>query len=93
MPVSTIGDNYYIYDEAHQALTGERSGLGYQIGDTVDVKLKAAVPLAGALQFEMLSEGKKLPGGARSFHKSARRDKSGGRPKKPGTRPFRGGRR
>jgi ribonuclease R len=93
VPVSTIGDDYYIYDEAHQALTGERSGLGYQIGDTVDVKLKAAVPLAGALQFEMLSEGKKLPGGARSFHKSARRDKSGGRPKKPGTRPFRGGRR
>jgi ribonuclease R len=89
IPISTLGDDYFIYDEAHQALTGEKTGLGYQIGDPVDVKLVAAVPLAGALQFEMLSEGKKLPAGTRSFHKAGR----GGRGK-PGTRPPRsGGRR
>jgi ribonuclease R len=88
IPISTIGNDYYIYDEAHQALSGEKTGLGFQIGDSVEVRLKDAVPLAGALLFEMLSEGKKLPTATRSFHKAARR----GRPT-PGTRPPRGNRR
>lgn len=85
IPVSTLGRDYYIYDEAHQALTGEKSGLGYQLGDTVEVRLVEAVPLAGALRFEMLSEGRKMPAGSRSFHKAGRRGK-----KLPGTRPPRG---
>ena len=83
IPVSTLGRDYYIYDEAHQALTGEKSGLGYQLGDVVEVKLVEAVPLAGALRFEMLSEGRKMPVATRSFHKAGRRN---GR-KQPGTRP------
>ncbi|WP_237681780.1 ribonuclease R [Agrobacterium vitis] len=89
IPVSTLGRDYFIYDEAHQALTGEKTGLGYQLGDSVSVKLVEAVPLAGALRFEILSEGKKMPTGIRSFHKATRR----GRPspgKTPGTRPPRG---
>lgn len=85
VPVSTIGRDYYIYDEAHQALSGERTGLGYRLGDSVQVKLVEAVPLAGALRFEMLSEGRPMPVAVRSFHKSSRRGAS----KKPGTRPKR----
>jgi len=92
IPISTLGNDYFIYDEAHQALSGEKTGLGYQLGDTVDVRLAEAIPLAGALRFEMLSEGKKLPAATRSFHKSGRRDRSTGRAK-PGTRPPRGRRR
>ncbi len=88
IPVSTLGRDYFIYDEAHQALTGEKTGLGYQLGDGVRVKLVEAVPLAGALRFDILSEGKKMPTGIRSFHKATRRGKPG--PKKPGTRPPRG---
>ena len=85
VPISTIGTDYFIYDEAHQALTGEKTGLGFQLGDTVQVRLAEAVPLAGALRFEMLSEGRKMPAGTRSFHKTARR--GGGRTATPGTRP------
>ena len=85
IPVSTLGRDYYIYDEAHQALTGERTGLGYRLGDSIEVRLVEAVPLAGALRFEMLSEGRPMPTATRSFHKSGRR----GAPKKPGTRPNR----
>ena len=33
VPVSTLGDDYYIYDEASQALVGERSGRGYRLAD------------------------------------------------------------
>ncbi|WP_394801967.1 ribonuclease R [Rhizobium halophilum] len=89
VPISTLGTDYFIYDEAHQALIGEKSGLGYQLGDAVDVKLVEAIPLAGALRFDMLSEGRKMPTATRSFHKSGRRDRSQRR-SKPGTRPPRG---
>ncbi|WP_426289095.1 ribonuclease R [Ensifer adhaerens] len=89
VPISTLGRDYFIYDEAHQALSGEKTGLGYRLGDPVRVKLVEAVPLAGALRFEMISEGRKMPTATRSFHKSGRRDRTGAR-KKPGTRPPRG---
>jgi ribonuclease R len=85
VPVSTLGMDYFIYDQAHQALTGEKTGLGYRLGDNVEVRLAEAVPLAGALRFEMLSEGRRMPTGVRSFQKSARKGAS-----RPGTGPNRG---
>lgn len=89
VPISMLGRDYYIYDEAHQALSGEKTGLGYRLGDTVRVKLAEAVPLAGSLRFDMISEGRKMPTAVRSFHKSGRR--KGGEPRRqPGTRPPRG---
>jgi len=89
VPISTLGTDYFIYDEAHQALIGEKGGLGFQLGDAVDVKLVEAIPLAGALRFEMLSEGREMPTATRSFHKSGRRGRGQPRPK-AGTRPPRG---
>ncbi len=76
VPISTLGRDYYIYDEAHQALSGEKTGLGYRLGDKVVVRLAEAAPLAGALRFEMLSEGTKQPVAQRSFHKSGKRGNS-----------------
>ncbi|WP_337270838.1 ribonuclease R [Oryzifoliimicrobium ureilyticus] len=89
IPISTLGSDYFIYDEAHQALTGEKSGLGYRLGDSVTVRLAEAIPLAGALRFEMVSEGRSMPAATRSFHKAGRRDAARAR-KKAGTRPPRG---
>lgn len=89
IPISTLGMDYFIYDEAHQALSGEKTGLGYRLGDSVKVKLVDAIPLAGALRFEMVSEGRKMPTAVRSFHKGGRRDASRAR-KQAGTRPPRG---
>lgn len=66
IPISMISDEYYIYDEANHLVVGETSGLGFQIGQIVDVKLVEAAPLAGALRFEMLSEGKPFKKVARS---------------------------
>ena len=70
IPVSTLGDDYYIYDETARALYGERGGKGYQLADPVQVRLVEVTPLAGAMRFEMLSDPKPLPGSKRSFHKS-----------------------
>lgn len=70
IPVSMLGDDYYIFDETARALAGQRSGKGYQLADPVEVRLVEVTPLAGAMRFEMLSDPKPLPGSKRSFHKS-----------------------
>jgi len=40
-----------------RALKGVRTGETFRLGDTVEVKLVEAAPFAGALRFEMLSDG------------------------------------
>ena len=75
IPVSSLGDDYYIFDESARTLFGQRSHKGYQLADEVDVRLVEVLPLAGAMRFEMLSEPKPLPGSKQSFNK-ARRGKS-----------------
>ncbi|HFQ15046.1 MAG TPA: ribonuclease R, partial [Rhodobacteraceae bacterium] len=59
VPASTLGDEFYYFDERARALVGEYSARAYRLGDEVEVKLAEAIPMAGALRFEMLSEGKK----------------------------------
>ncbi len=58
VPARTIGDEYFRYDEARHAMVGRRSGETYRLGDRVTVKLVEAAPVAGALRFELLSEGR-----------------------------------
>ena len=57
VPASSIGGDYFRHDEKRQALIGDRTGVGYGLGDEVEVRLIEAVPSAGALRFEILSEG------------------------------------
>ncbi|MDQ6438152.1 ribonuclease R [Mesorhizobium sp. LHD-90] len=77
VPVATLEDDYYIFDETTRALVGQQTGKGYQLADAVLVKLVEVAPLAGALRFEMLSEPKPMPGAKRSFHKAKARQKRG----------------
>ncbi|EEY02628.1 ribonuclease R [Brucella neotomae] len=72
VPISTLGHEYYLYDEANHAIAGERSGRGFRLGDTVTVRLVEALPVAGALRFEMVSEPHPLPMSTRSHHKASR---------------------
>jgi ribonuclease R len=57
IPARTLGSDYFRYEEKHHALVGERTGETHRLGDRVEVKLVEAVPAAGALRFELLSEG------------------------------------
>jgi ribonuclease R len=57
IPASTIGADYYRYVEEQQAMVGDRTGEMFRLGDTVEVRLLEAAPVAGALRFELLSEG------------------------------------
>ena len=74
VPAATIGNDYWRHHEDAHALVGDRTGFSYRLGDDVRVRLVEAIPTAGALRFEMLSEGTrhaatagKLPRGRRLF--------------------------
>ena len=60
IPISSLGDDYFNHIEESHALVGSRSGLGYRLGDEVDVKLLEAIPAAGALRFAMVTRPKKI---------------------------------
>jgi ribonuclease R len=57
IPIRSLGTEYFNYDEARHALVGSRSGSMHKLGDVIEVRLVEAVPLAGALRFELLSGG------------------------------------
>jgi ribonuclease R len=59
VPARTIGDEYFHFDEARHSMVGRHSGETYRLGDAVTVKLVEAAPVAGALRFELLSEGRR----------------------------------
>ena len=69
IPIRTLGAEYFNYDETRHALVGTRSGAMHRLGDIVDVRLVEAAPVAGALRFELLSEGN-LPQRGRKQHPS-----------------------
>jgi ribonuclease R len=58
VPARTIGSEYFRYEEDLRAMVGNRSGETHRLGDRVTVKLVEAAPVAGALRFELLSEGR-----------------------------------
>ncbi|HEX2216133.1 MAG TPA: ribonuclease R [Xanthobacteraceae bacterium] len=58
VPAATIGNDYFRYEEARHALIGQASGETYRLADRVSVRLVEAAPVAGALRFELLSEGR-----------------------------------
>jgi ribonuclease R len=58
VPARTIGAEYFRYEEDLHAMVGNRTGETHRLGDRVTVKLVEAAPVAGALRFELLSEGR-----------------------------------
>jgi ribonuclease R len=58
VPARTIGDEYFRFDERRHAMIGRNSGETYRLGDPVVVKLIEAAPVAGALRFELISDGR-----------------------------------
>jgi ribonuclease R len=82
VPVSSLGREYFAYDEAAHALTGQDSGTRYVVGDTLDLLLAEANPLTGALKFAVPdADGQAVePRGARP----ERRERDRGGPRRDG---------
>jgi ribonuclease R len=78
VPVSSLGREYFRYDEGARALVGEDTGTRYAVGDFLELRLGEANPLTGALKFEVpdAEGGKPIePRGARPEPKKKGRSK------------------
>jgi ribonuclease R len=78
VPISTLGRDYFHYDEASQMLIGEKSRMEYRPGMRLPLRLAEANPISGALRFELPEGGSS--GGSRDDRQNDRRHK--GKPKK-----------
>jgi ribonuclease R len=64
VPVSTLGEEYFRYDEASQSLVGEESGDRFAPGQRLRLRLVEANPVSGGLRFA-LPDLAYVPGRAR----------------------------
>ncbi|HEU0098149.1 MAG TPA: RNB domain-containing ribonuclease [Allosphingosinicella sp.] len=53
VPVSTLGSDYYRYEEASQSLVGDDSGERFSPGQRLKLRLVEANPVSGGLRFEL----------------------------------------
>ena len=79
VPISQLGADFFRHEEGRHALVGARTGETFRLGDRVAVRLVEAAPVAGALRFALLSEGRSRPGRAGAGENP---------PQKPGGQPF-----
>ncbi len=79
VPASTLGNEYFRYDEAAQALIGEQTGETFKSGQKLELKLAEANPASGALRFE-LPEGKFAGSSGRRQDRTLPRGPRRGRP-------------
>jgi ribonuclease R len=79
VPVSTLGSDYYRYEESSQSLVGDDSGERFSPGQRMKLRLVEANPVSGGLRFE-LAEGASAPARPRG---GPRRDGRRGEEKRP----------
>ena len=79
VPVSTIGDEYFRYDEKSQQLVGEETGTTFRVGQKLRLRIAEANPVSGSLRFEMPDQ----KGEGRPDTERRDRVRSGGRRGRP----------
>jgi ribonuclease R len=63
VPLSALPDDFWMYDEATQSLSGRRSRVVYHLAQTVAVRLVEARPLTGGLLFQITDGSRGSEGG------------------------------
>jgi ribonuclease R len=53
VPVSTLGSDYFRYDEKSRTLVGEESEVSFTLGQRLKLRLVEANPVSGGLRFEL----------------------------------------
>ena len=53
-PISTLPDEYYVYDNNSHSLIGQNSGRRFSLGEEVEVILREAVPITGGILLEIV---------------------------------------
>ena len=62
IPMSGLGDDFYVYDEPTQSLTGRRTHMTFRLAQDVDVRLMEASPVTGGMIFQMAGAPARLRG-------------------------------
>ena len=82
VPISTLGREYFRYEERANRLVGDDTGRVFALGMRATVRLAEAVPVTGGLMFELLDvEGKvlKRPPRGKGKSRTIKRARKGGR--------------
>jgi ribonuclease R len=58
VPVSTLANDYFVHDEVHHCLVGERTGMTFTLSEPVTVELVEADTVTGGMVFTILKGGK-----------------------------------
>ena len=53
VPISTLGNDYFRFDEATKSIEGDVTGTRYIIGQILPLRLAEANPISGSLRFEL----------------------------------------
>jgi ribonuclease R len=96
VPVSTLGEEYFRYEESSQSLIGEDSGETFTLGQRLKLRLAEANPVSGGLRFALPDAPQ--GGVTRRVRRDGRREGTGGkhqqgRKGRPSNIRHRGGRR
>jgi ribonuclease R len=84
VPISSLGDERWLHDEAAHALVGEQTGQRFPLGMRVDVRLEEATPISGGLVFSVLSDPEPPQPGWRKARRSVQtRGRERGRERGP----------
>lgn len=54
IPVGSMTEDYFVYDEANCRLVGDRTGIFYQLGESVTVEVTGANRYAGTVDFRLV---------------------------------------
>ena len=57
VPVSTLGEERFVFDEDARILEGIQTGKRYAVGQRMELRLAEASPITGALRFELPEGG------------------------------------
>ena len=63
VPMGNLPDDYWIYEESSQSLSGRRSRVTFRLAQHVDVRLVEASPLTGGMIFQLIAPGQRQTGG------------------------------
>jgi ribonuclease R len=75
IPMAALPDDYWLYDEATQSLSGRRTRMTYHLAQDVEVRLSEASPVTGGLLFQMVSPARPARPEPQSPLRGARRER------------------
>jgi len=77
VPIRSLGDDYFVHDEAHHLLRGRRTKQTFRLGDRVQVMLMEADPVSSSMIMDLIGGPNFKP-----LAKTSSRPKSAGNKKK-----------